>query len=407
MTQFDTITSTNLQSFLHSFQTDEDLQKYSLEKGILFTQDAELGLTILRYNREHENCSFNDSFTRFCRGLIYENETRNIVCFPPEKYVPLENFEYPDFSELVVENFEDGTMINMFFYQDSWHISTRSKIGAHGTWFTQKKFSDMFTEAKGNLDFGKFETNYTYTFVLRHPENRIVTHYAIADLVLVQVRDIHNSLLVNNYMVKQVLVERGVHINIPVLYNFTDMEQLKHHVSQMNFEQQGIVVKYGNQRSKIRNEKYQMVKSMRGNTPNLFYNYLELCKMNDVGKYLKYFPEFGEIFHQYRYQINGMIRCIHISYMNYRVKKAITLEDVQYEIRPLLYELHGHHITNGIRITPDYVRSYFMSLPTKKIIFVVNYQKNQILRESQQTPLVSEENKENFNSVLAELETVE
>ena len=67
MTQMETITSHNLQTFLHSFTSDEDLQKFVLEKGILFTLNDELGLTILRYNRENEDCDFEDSFTRFCR----------------------------------------------------------------------------------------------------------------------------------------------------------------------------------------------------------------------------------------------------------------------------------------------------------------------------------------------------
>ena len=71
-----------------------------------------------------------------------------------------------------------------------------------------------------------------------------------------------------------------------------------------------------------------------------------------------------------------MIRLLHQTYMNYRVKKLISIESVPYELRPLVYELHGHHLQNGIKITPDFVKSYFQALPIKKIIFVLNYQRN-------------------------------
>ena len=137
----------------------------------------------------------------------------------------------------------------------------------------------MFSEAKGNLDFEKFEKDYTYTFVLRHPENRIVTRYDSADLVLVQVRDRKTLQVCPNMIVKNILKERGVDITIPVIYNFTDLAQLTHYISQMNWEQQGVVIKYGNQRSKMRNEKYNYVKSMRGITPRfsiIIWNFVRI-----------------------------------------------------------------------------------------------------------------------------------
>ena len=380
MTDFTNIQFTNIQSFLHSFPNSEEFQKFVLENGILFTVDSELDLMILRYNRENPLCQFTDNFTRFCRGLIIDSESRDIVCFPPEKNTPFQSMEYPCFSKLLIEDFIDGTMINVFHHRNQWHISTRSKIGADGTWFSKKKFSDMFSEAKGNMDFEKFEKNYTYTFVLRHPENRIVTRYESADLVLVQVRDRQNLQVCPNMIVKNILKERGIEVTIPVVYNFTDLEQLTHYISQMNWEQQGVVIKYGNQRSKMRNESYNYVKSMRGNNPKVFYNYLELRKNNMIKQYLQYFPEFNDEFEEYRKQVAAMTRLLHQTYMNYRVKKLITVESVPYELRPLVYELHGHHLGTKISITPDYVRNYFNSLPIKKIIFVVNYQKNQKIR---------------------------
>lgn len=362
MTDIQDINLNTIQNFLKSFNTNDELLKFLAQSGILFTVDTEIGLTIVRYNKESPDCYLNVPFTKMCRGLIYETDTRNIVCFPPEKSSPFVSLPPYKFEELLVEDFIDGTMINLFHHNDKWHISTRSRIGADGRWFSDKKFCDMFTEAQGKLDFTKFEKNYTYTFVLRHPENRIVTKYNKADLVLVQVRDMNSFNIVNNSIVKGVLEQRGVEVTIPVTYNFTDLNQITDYVSQMNWEQQGVVIKYGNIRSKIRNEKYNYVKNMRGNSPKLFYNFIELRNNKMIKQYLQYFPEYSQDFRIFTSEIIRTTREIHQTYINYRVKKIITPEYIPKEFQTLIYELHGFHLSDGITITFDYVKNYFNSL---------------------------------------------
>ena len=399
---------TNLTDFLKSFKTRDELVKFVLERGILFTTDDSLGLTILRYNREHPACNFQDPFTRFCRGLIIDRE-HNIVCLPPGKHIPFEALQYDAFENLHVEDFIDGTMINMFYYGEKWHIATRSKIGANGTWFSKKKFSDMFEEAQGNLDFSKFETNYTYTFVLRHPENRIVTQYESADLVLVQVRNMSNLMVENTEIVKRALRERGVEVTIPVKYHFTDLDHLNTYLGQMSWQQQGVVIKYGSFRSKLRNQKYKYVKQMRSNNPKMQFCYLELMQNKMIKEYLQYFPEFKVEFNFYWLQVSNMIRLLHQTYMNYRVKKLISIDSVPYELRPLVYELHGHHLKSGIKITPDFVKSYFQALPIKKIIFVLNYQRNHKQEVDMEAPVFTPEPLETESSgphLQAEADTV-
>ena len=375
MSQYENISINNIQSFLQSFSTDELFMQFLLSKGIMFTLEQENDMLILRYNKANPDCDTSDPFTRYCRGLVLEASTKKIVCFPPEKSIPYTSLNPGPFEDMLIEDFIDGTMINLF-YKDQWNISTRSKIGANCRWFSDKNFSDMFVEAQGSLDFEKFETNFTYTFVLRHPENRIVTNYQQADLVLVQVRDMSTFQPVNTHMVRNVLKTRDVEVTVPVIYSFTDLDQLTQYVSQMNWEQQGLVLKYEGFRSKIRNEKYNYVKQMRGNTPKRFYNFLELRKNKMIKQYLQYFPEASDEFYEFTNKVNGMTRLLHQTYMDYRVKKTITIEEVPYELKPLIYDLHGQHLTNHIKVTFDYVKSYFNELPIPKIIFVVNFQKN-------------------------------
>ena len=118
---------TNLTDFIKSFKTRDELVKFVLERGILFTTDDKLGLTILRYNREHPSCNFQDPFTRFCRGLIIDKE-HNIVCLPL-KNTSLLMLCSMMLENLHVEDFIDGTMINMFYYGEKWHIARGARLG--------------------------------------------------------------------------------------------------------------------------------------------------------------------------------------------------------------------------------------------------------------------------------------
>ena len=389
-------------SFIHKelnkHESHDDFIRYLLEKGIVYNINSYLNLNILKYDRKNPSCDLNDPFTRVCRGLVIDNTTRDIVCFPPEKSVNFQNLFQPgtDFSVVGIEDFIDGTMINLFNYNNQWHISTRSRIGANCKWFSDKSFNEMFEDAKDNLDYEKLEKDKCYTFVLRHPENRIVMEYKKADLVFVQVRDLNTLNILNIYDYAEVLKSRGVDLQLPKKHNFKDIDEITKYISNMGWQEQGLVFKTGNNRSKIRNTKYNYVKNIRGNNRKSLYNYLELRNNKMIKEYLHYFPEYNEEFQGYRDEINRMTNLLHKCYINYRIHKSIQYETIPYELRPLMYELHGHHLNQNIKVTFEHVKNYFNSLPIKKIIFIINYKKNENYFESKLKASV-ENNVDNMN----------
>ena len=89
----------------------------------------------------------------FCRGLIVNTDTNQIVCLPTPKSTPLRLLQdtinnSPVDTNIVLEPLLDGTMINMFYNVEDydWEISTRTVIGAECRWTSQKSFRDMFYE---------------------------------------------------------------------------------------------------------------------------------------------------------------------------------------------------------------------------------------------------------------------
>ena len=349
--------ASNVQETLLNFSTHNDFLQYLKENGINYVKNNQLGLMILKYDKRNENCNFNNDFTRFCRGLVIDINTRKIVCSPPEKSINFTNLmsrmmeQSIQWNSIISEDFIDGTMINVFHYGDEWHISTRSRIGARCRWLGSKSFSEMFDDAKGSLDFIKLDLNYFYTFVLRHPDNRIVMKYNTADIILVQMRNMNTFETVDNILAYNMLKENGIELYVPNRYIFNTIEEITNCISSMSWEFQGIVFKYNGIRYKLRNEQYNYVKNLRGNNSKAFYNYLELRNNKMVKHYLQYYPESEEEFREYRNLVHNKTQELHICYIDYRIKKTITLEQIPYELKPLMYELHGFHLNQGVKVT--------------------------------------------------------
>mgnify|MGYP005647809503 FL=1 len=361
----------------------EQLTQEMRALGVHVSNVKFMNLLLLKYIRGE--CNFTDPRTISCRGLILESGTFKPICVPPEKSQKFPFFiqSITDWLQVLIEEFIDGTMINVFHYEGEWHISTRSKIGAKCRWTSDMKFNEMFEEAKGDLDFNKLNPELTYSFVLRHPDNRIVTKYEKADLVLVQVRQQYLEL--DLLKIVEELKANGLDITIPKRYTHSSLDSVLAQISGMSFEEQGLVFKHHGARSKLRNEKYSYVKAMRGNNPKLFHTYLELRNNKMIKQFLGYFPEHSDQFMDWRDQIFRMTSLLHQCYVNYHIKHCIEKDTIPYELKPLLYELHGQHKTMKIKVTFEYAKQYFNSLPIKKIIFIINYQKNKEYHEGKRT----------------------
>ena len=364
--------------------TDEDLNKMFVHLGLKYHDNLDTGPTLLKYNQSSKTkYDFTNPLVQFSRGLVFDRKSRRVVCLPPEKslhIIPFSQGINRDqwLSEVLIEEFVDGTMINCFNFNDNWHISTRSFIGANCRWYSSRNFNELFDEARGSLDFEKLNPKYCYTFVLRHPENRIVTQYENADLCLVQVREILEDRF-NNIPVISVqseLKELGIDVSIPERYTVGSPEEINTLLSSMDFQKQGLVFKFNGIRSKVRNTEYERVKFLRGNNKNMFYNYIELRKKGMVNEYLEYFPEFKEEFDVYRKDIEKTTMKLFSNYKNAYIFKNKTKNDIPFELRPLCYEMHGIYLKDRVKWDRITVINYFNRMDVARIIFVVNFEKN-------------------------------
>ena len=87
----------------------------------------------------------------------------------------------------------DGTMVNVFYHNNEWILSTRSYIGAKNYWNknSKKSFKDMFNECFDKYD--ELNINNSYSFVLQHKDNSNITPVEENKVILVEEYNLDNG----------------------------------------------------------------------------------------------------------------------------------------------------------------------------------------------------------------------
>jgi hypothetical protein len=345
-----------------------DTKKKLKSLNLVIKEYPELDLYLVKYDKNSSDMTHPDVLK--CRGLVAKISDNSLVCLPPTKSVTFNNDT--NWEEVTVEDFIDGTMINLFFHNNQWIISTRSSVGANCKWSSNKYFYELFSESHQNINFEILDKSVFYTFVLLHPENIIVTNYIHPNLVLVSAGKVINN--------------RYENLDINKLENYTGLKIMSHtfgsyneaydYVSKLNYQNQGLVLKYGKNkenRSKIRNSNYNYVKLLKGNTNNLKFLYFELLQTNKYKEYLRFFPDKKQLFDGFYREYIELIKAVFKNYKLYHVQKKLKINDMPFKCRPLCYEIHDLY-KNIYRpkkniINFDIVYKYILSLPIPRIIF--------------------------------------
>jgi len=363
--------------------TDFDKTKEILTaKGLIIKEYDDL--FIVKYDKS--KCDMNDPDTKKCRGIVLEKNTNILVCVPPPKSEHVSIFNTIDIDKTTFEEFVEGTMINIFKHKGELYISTRSCLGGYCSFYSNKTFNALFSEIIELSKFDVIDDNMSLTFILQHPENKIVTNYEKPDIKLVYGVTI-NGYNVTNYNLAELdsmLETKGLSFSIPIRYTIKEISEVYKILEKMTHNEQGIILKSNIDnnylRGKIRNEYYNYVRKLKGNNSNKKYMYLELRRNNTLEEYLKYFQDDVELFESYRLELFETTNKLFNSYQDYYVRKDENKEkviklftDIDYEFRPLCIELHQNYKIKKEPTTKKIVIEYINRLPLAKLLFVINY----------------------------------
>ena len=354
--------------------------------------------SVIRYMKEYLCLDMIPTYG-LCRSVIL-NSTNNVVGFAPPKSIPSDSFikMYPDKSDhLVAQEFIEGTMINAFWdpsvgLTGSWEISTRNTVGATSSFFkgsNQKTFRTMFLEAMTaiNLSLDSLNKDLCYSFVLQHPDNRIVVPFKNPDLYLVAVY--HIKIVDGNWTALSYPMSDLKNYNwgpaaikFPQVYEWNTYTELIEKYASMNtsYSVMGVVV-YNNltcERMKIRNPVYEQVRSLRGNQPKLQYQYLSLRKEGKVADFLKFYPENKKEFSTFRDQVHLFTSTLFANYIACYVKKEKPLKEFSDQYRTHMFNIHKIFMDDlrekKMFVTNTTVINYVNNLHPSLLMYCLNFQ---------------------------------
>lgn len=301
------------------------------------------------------------------------------------------------------EEIIEGTMINLFYVKSTgkWEIATKKSVGGNYHFFRNQYFSDLAEEQKTFLQMfldgfdntpktldgfnnpdktldecidaiPGFDRSFCYSLVLQHPANHIVVPAAKPAIYLVHMCHIMSDNTGNpayKYVEPNPELFKGTCIQFPRRYieSFAidnSMEVSRNIYNDPTAFQNlfdnirktienplnshmipGIMITHLETgfRTSFMNAKYEEIKILRGNNPNLHYQYLVLRKIDKVALFLRYFPQYKTYFDRFETHFMAFVTRIHQLYINVHVLKINTVADLtdkrdKYHVEKLHYE---------------------------------------------------------------------
>ena len=248
------------------------------------------------------NSDFSLEIVREARGLILEDKTWKIVCYPFKKF-----FNYGesyadkiDWETAKVTSKEDGSLIKIYNYNGEWRVGTNSTIDAEDAVLNSpyyKNFRELFDVAADNckFDFDKLNPNYTYLMELCSCHNTIVVPYNEPKLFHIGTR--------NNITCEEVEVDIG--IEKPKQYMLSSLDDCIAMAATFDFTKEGFVVVDKNyHRVKVKSEDYVRVHRLANNGSITLERAIDLIRMNELEEFLVYCPQYTDFINDVRHRFN-------------------------------------------------------------------------------------------------------
>lgn len=323
-----------------------------------------------------ENANYPDLFLLSgcgVNGVIFEKNTNRIVCSCKNQLLEFDDFVVN--SDVRLEYCEDGTFIKFYYYQNNWMTSTNKCIdGKDSFWSCQKSFDELFWEifnTSDNLEIlSHLDKNKTYFFVLNHRENRIVVNHKFNNLIYIS--SIDNETQEEDFT--NVFYNKSPHRNIRRVKNINnsiitenfDFESL------YNKMYRGVIIKINGVSYKYDFKEYILLKSIRGNTPDIKTRYIELLNNPEALLIIeKSYPEYKNEFITIKRSLYNLYKKIHSLYIESHIKHVIKVEETHVYFQTLK-QLHAEYKNKNIIITLSVVRQKINSLNKYAILKLIN-----------------------------------
>ena len=384
------------------------------------------GYLIAQYDRNM--LTFDNVSLGRCRSVVLDAETRRVYSISPAKSMNCDLFlqRHPDLdnaSDFVMNTTVEGTMINVFFNsrESRWEIATRGAISGK-YWFSrteyfedkpkpkQKTFVDMMMDALKIEEtpyqpwyhhplFEQVDRNYSYSFVLQHPANHIVYTFGEPRLYLVAMYRLPSTegITWNDLTGNDDTFWSGVEYIAPdselavsalrpfhdagVLYTpkALDVAHWREHrkVLDQNTYPMGLMITHipTGERLKLENPHYLRLKELRGNNPNLQYQFFALLRLGKTREFVNVFPQYRKTFARFFEQYVDFLHRVHRAYIDHYVRKSPDIIP-KYLFVHVVRIHHSKYLasiaTPKPYVTYQTVREYFEEMEPGQLLYLLS-----------------------------------
>jgi hypothetical protein len=144
--------------------------------------------------------------------------------------------------------------------------------------FTDNKMNEYASNGTYYFKSGNLLKEYSYTFILQHPNNIIVIPIIKPHLYLIKVYQINNNIVKNidlhKFYSNNINIFNSTNIGIPNIYPINSYYELINYFASMNtpYYYPGIMIYHKNgERTKFINPVYESIKFIRSNQPKLLF----------------------------------------------------------------------------------------------------------------------------------------
>lgn len=339
--------NTMFSQLIAAYPTFDALKAYLESVGIKAnTKDGD-PLVMFRYNRLA--CDMSNPLVQAFRSVVWDSIKNVPVFVAPMKSQPLTTMP-ADFSNVVVEDFVDGVMVNLFMdpYKGAWRIATRSRLDADNK-FYKHTFMELFMTTWAQLfpaaqGFSQLNPMFGYSFVMQHPLNRIVVPVQQAALILAETTFLGpSSVLSINPMPTTLVGPRRFAVTNPQECQLllSNMEQFE------GIRSQGVVVRsvVTGQRWKARTAAYTNCRKMRGNHSQLEYVWFDNIKAGTLDAYLQLYPEEAQAATVAVGAWTKVVSDIYNWYVHVFKVRDTSKDKIPAHYKGMLFDLHGQYVS--------------------------------------------------------------
>ena len=275
-------------------------------------------LVMLKYNQLDSD--FNEEIVRECRGLILDEDSLEPVSVPFFKFGNYGESYCPeiDWESAVILEKRDGSLVKVVKLGKDYLISTNGCIDAFKAMMPDdvlcpyKSYGELFMKAMGDR-LSLLSEGYTYMFELTSPYNKVVVPYDDIEITLIGIRD--NKSLQEELICDSKLKDSFL---LPKRYGFRTLEECIESAHSLPYSEEGYVVldKHFN-RVKIKSLEYVNVHHLRGEGAMTEKRILDIIRQNETAEYLIYFPEYKDLFDEYKRKVDDLYKTYHLMWLSF------------------------------------------------------------------------------------------